>query len=109
MQEIIMGFINEYGYLAILLLIALENIFPPIPSEVILCFAGFATITTNLQLTIVIIYATLGSTLGAMALYYLGIILCKEKLAKILHLKNNNMEKAERWFEKRGNEAVLIR
>lgn len=116
MQEIIIQFINEYGYLAILLLIALENIFPPIPSEIILSFGGFATVKTDMQLGAVIVFATIGSLIGAIALYYIGRILDKDKLekivsgkiGKILRLKMGDIEKAEKWFLKRGREAVLI-
>ena len=55
--------INQYGYLAIALLIALENIFPPIPSEVILTFAGFLTLNSELHILGVIVASTIGAVL----------------------------------------------
>ena len=60
MQELIIQTIENWGYIGVFLLIAVENIFPPIPSEVILAFGGFATAKTNLTLIGVIIAATLG-------------------------------------------------
>ena len=65
-------FINLYGYKAILVLITLENIFPPIPCELILTFSGFLTTISNLDPPGVIIVATLGSYLGAVILYFCG-------------------------------------
>ena len=56
---------NEFGYFGILFLIMIENVFPPIPSEVILCFGGFMTNTTNLTIWGVILFAAIGSVLGA--------------------------------------------
>ena len=64
--------INQYGYLAIALLIALENIFPPIPSEVILTFAGFLTLNSELHILGVIVASTIGAVLGALILYLAG-------------------------------------
>ena len=58
-------FIEQFGYFAILLLIAIENIFPPIPSEVILTLGGFLVHVTNLRLIGVILVSTLGSLVGA--------------------------------------------
>ena len=61
MENWIIEVMNTYGYIGIFLLIALENIFPPIPSEVILTFGGFMTTTTNLSVFWVIIVSTIGS------------------------------------------------
>ncbi|MEG1614149.1 MAG: DedA family protein [Oscillospiraceae bacterium] len=116
MQDIIINIIGKFGYIGITLLIAIENIFPPIPSEVILAFGGFATSFTKLNVVGVIIAATIGSLLGAIALYYIGSILNKERLGKlvngkigrILRLKMSDIEKAETWFDKRGNITVLF-
>jgi membrane protein DedA with SNARE-associated domain len=61
MENWITQIIEQYGYIGVLLLIALENIFPPIPSEVILTFGGFMTTTTDLSVIGVIIFSTIGS------------------------------------------------
>ena len=74
MENWITEVMNTYGYIGIFLLIALENIFPPIPSEVILTFGGFMTTTTNLSVFGVIIVSTIGSVVGAIILYGIGVL-----------------------------------
>ena len=82
MENFIIEVMNSYGYLGISLLILIENLFPPIPSELILTFGGFLTIDSNMTIIGVIIAATIGSLLGAVMLYYIGKILNKERLIK---------------------------
>lgn len=116
MQEIILEIMNAYGYLGVFLLIAIENVFPPIPSEVILLFGGFMTTWTDLNIIFMIIAATLGSIVGAIILYYIGKILNKRRLIKIvsgkvgkvLRLKPSDIEKADEWFDKKGNKTVFF-
>ncbi len=116
MQEIIISLMDKFGYFGIMFLIAIENIFPPIPSEVILTFGGFVTTQSKLTVVGVIIFATIGSILGAVALYYIGKILNKErlekivasKLGRILCLKKQDIEKADKWFDKQGPKAVFF-
>ena len=80
MQAAIINIINSFGYFGIFLLIAIENVFPPIPSEVILLFGGFMATYSSMTIIGVIIASTLGSLLGAIILYYIGKILNKRKL-----------------------------
>jgi membrane protein DedA with SNARE-associated domain len=116
MQDLIISSINQFGYIGILLLIAIENIFPPIPSEVILTFGGFMTTHTNISIIGVIIFSTIGSTLGALVLYGVGRLLTKERLENILdgkigrtlHFKKEAVRKSEDWFIKRGNYTVFF-
>ena len=116
MQEIIISFMDQFGYLGIMLLVALENVFPPIPSEVILAFGGFMTTYTSLHVVGVIISATIGSVVGAIILYFIGKLLNKERLisivsgkvGKILRLKPKDIEKADKWFDERGNVVVFF-
>ena len=84
MQEIIINIMNDFGYLGIALLIAIENIFPPIPSEVILTFGGFMTTYSNINIIGVIISSTIGSALGAIILYWVGRIFSKDSFLKII-------------------------
>ena len=84
MQELMLSLMSKYGYFAVCFLIAIENIFPPIPSEVILIGGGFLTTTIDLNVVIMIIAATLGSVIGAIALYYIGKIFNKERLKRIV-------------------------
>ena len=107
---------SEYGYIAIALLIAIENIFPPIPSEVILTFGGFMTTTTTMTPWGVILAATIGSVLGAIVLYGVGRCFPEErlerwmdgKLGKILRLKKEDVRRAQGWFERRGKLTVFF-
>ena len=68
MEEFILSMMNQFGYIGVFLLIAIENIFPPIPSEVILLFGGFMTTYSELNIVLMIIFATLGSLIGAIVL-----------------------------------------
>lgn len=118
MQALIINIMNKFGYLGIMLLIAIENIFPPIPSEVILTFGGFMTKRPNSQINVlgVIIFATIGSLIGAILLYYIGKLLNKERLSalvsgkigKILCLKPKDIDKADIWFNNKGNKTVFF-
>lgn len=116
MQEWIVQLTNTYGYFGILLLIFLENVFPPIPSEVILPFSGFLTTCTNMNVLGVIIYSSLGSVLGAIVLYGVGYALNQERLekildgriGKILHFKKDNVEKTMAWFRRYGIATVFF-
>lgn len=116
MQNWIISIMNRFGYLGVAGLIGLENIFPPIPSEVILTFGGFMTTCTNLTFTGVVLFSTIGSLIGAILLYGIGWILSYDKLCrilsgktgKILHLYPEDIDKAVSWFDKRGNYTVFF-
>jgi membrane protein DedA with SNARE-associated domain len=115
MENWLAGIIDNFGYAGIFLLIALENIFPPIPSEVILTFGGFVTTTSDLTITGVVIASTLGSVIGAMALYGLGLLLDVERMEKIvdrwghiLRLTKKDIHKADAWFDKYGYWSVFL-
>ena len=116
MQEFIISMMNQFGYIGVFLLIAIENIFPPIPSEVILLFGGFMTTYSKLNIVLMIIFATLGSIIGAIVLYYIGKILNKDrlkkiisgKIGKILRLKNSEIDKADQWLDNKGNKTVYF-
>lgn len=116
MQEIIIAFMEQFGYLGILLLIMIENVFPPIPSEIILCFSGFMTTKSSLTILGIVIASTIGSILGAIILYFIGTILNKEriiriisgKIGKILKLKKKDIEKADKWFDNKGAKTVFF-
>ncbi len=116
MQEFILSMMDKFGYLGVFALIAIENIFPPIPSEVILLFGGFMTTNTSLNVVFMIIAATLGSLLGAIVLYYIGKIFNKERLkrivsgkvGKVLRLKEKDIDKADEWFDNKGNITVFF-
>ena len=70
----------KFGYLGIIFAMFAENVFPPIPSELIMPAAGFAVARGDLNLILVILAGTLGSVLGALPLYYLGRLLNEDRL-----------------------------
>ncbi len=115
MQAWITDFMEQFGYFGIFLMLAFENIFPPIPSEVILPFGGFMTTTSSLTIPGVIIAATLGSLLGAVILYYIGRLLDVERMEKlvdrwghIIRITKKDIHKADNWFDKYGYWTVLF-
>ena len=116
MQEWIVQMTNDFGYLGIWMLIFLENVFPPIPSEVILPFSGFLTTYTKMGLWGVILSATVGSVTGGYILYGAGYLLNEErleqvldgKIGRILHFKKEDVKKTMAWFHKYGNATVFF-
>ncbi|HHU74776.1 MAG TPA: DedA family protein [Clostridiales bacterium] len=116
MQEWIIQTMEQFGYLGIFLLITIENLFPPIPSEIILTFGGFMTTYTSLHVWGVILSATIGSVLGAIILYGIGRLLSVDllakildgKIGKILRFKKEDVFKACDWFNSKGKKTVLL-
>lgn len=116
MQDMILSITEQYGYIGVFLLIIMENIFPPIPSEAILLFGGFMTTYTALNMPVMTVTATFGTLIGAIMLYFVGKSFNKARLEKIikgkagilLHLKTSDIEKANHWFDQKGNKAVFF-
>lgn len=115
MEAWVSDWMSQFGYFGVFLLILLENIFPPIPSEVILTLGGFMTTTTTMTKFGVIIASTLGSVIGAAILYGIGTLLDVERLEKIvgkygkyLRLTIKDIHKADAWFDKYGVWAVFF-
>ncbi|MGW0433419.1 DedA family protein [Micromonospora sp. NPDC003197] len=94
------------------LAVALENLFPPIPSEVILPLAGFTASQGEMSLVGAIGWTTLGSVLGALALYYVGALLGRERVraiaAKLPLIKVSDIDRTEAWFVRHGVKAVFF-
>ncbi|PUB16801.1 DedA family protein [Paenisporosarcina sp. OV554] len=115
METWITDIMSQYGYLGIFLLIMLENIFPPIPSEVILTFGGAMTAKTDMTVMGVILISTAGSVAGAVILYGIGRMVDVKRLEKIvdrygrvLRLTRKDIYKADSWFDKYGIWTVLF-
>lgn len=115
MQTWVTEIMEKFGYLGIFLMMAIENIFPPIPSEVILPFGGFLTTYTNLSVLGVMVTATTGSVIGAIVLYGVGMLLDVERLKQIaerwghiIRVKKEDVQKADHWFTKYGYWTVLF-
>lgn len=94
------------------LAIALENLFPPLPSEVILPLAGFTASQGTFNIVEVLVWTTLGSVVGALALYGLGAWLGRDRLRRIIArvplMKLSDVDKAEAWFSRHGSKAVFL-
>ncbi|WP_369034541.1 DedA family protein [Streptomyces adonidis] len=94
------------------LAIALENLFPPLPSEVILPLAGFAASTGRMSLLAALIWTTAGSVVGALALYGVGALLGRDRTvalaARLPLVKVTDIEKTEAWFLRHGTKAVFF-
>lgn len=115
MFDWITNLINSQGYLAIILLMFLEDVFPPIPSELIMPMAGYTVKQGKLTLIGVIAAATIGSVLGSLPLYFLGKTVGEDRLkdwadkyGKWLTLSREDIEKAQGWFDRHGGLAVAI-
>ena len=120
--------INQFGYFGVALLVVIENVFPPIPSEIVLPFAGFvaqqsasavnATADAAQSDTTVVgmmIAATVGSVVGALILYFVSAAIGPERLrgfverfGKWFGVKSSDLVRAEEWFDRRSVVAVLV-
>ncbi|WHT21058.1 DedA family protein [Crossiella sp. CA-258035] len=94
------------------LAIALENLFPPLPSEVFLPLAGFTASRGGMSLLAAIIWTTAGSVVGALALYYIGALLGRDRTraiaAKLPLVKVADLDRTEAWFARHGYKAVFF-
>ncbi|MGM0902819.1 MAG: DedA family protein [Bacillota bacterium] len=115
MKDWIFTFMEEFGYIGIMAVIALENLFPPIPSEIVLPFGGFMTTRTMLTVPGVIIASTAGSVLGAVILYWVGRLVNVNRLERfvgrwghILRVSKRDIRTAEGWFLRYGNWTVFF-
>ncbi|MFD4831344.1 DedA family protein [Streptomyces uncialis] len=89
-----------------------ENLFPPLPSELFLPLAGFTASQGRMSLAEALVWTTLGSVVGALALYGFGALLGRDRLrriiAKIPLMKVSDYDRTEEWFAKHGTKAVLF-
>jgi len=113
--EWILQVMSDLGYVGIILLMFLENVFPPIPSELIMPAAGFAAARGELSLTGVIMAGSLGSVLGAVVLYGLGRMMNEQRLialtdryGKWLLVSSDDIRKADDWFDRHGKKIVFF-
>lgn len=106
--------VDRVGEVGVGVLVALENLFPPIPSEVILPFAGFRAERGDLDLILVWVAATVGALVGALILYGLGAWIGSERLHALagqrwfVVLSQKDYERGERFFDRHGGKIVLL-
>lgn len=110
--QAVVSLVGALGAPGVGIAVAAENLFPPIPSEVILPSAGFAAASGSMGLVSAIVWATIGSVVGALALYALGAWFGRARFyslaSKIPFVKEADIERAEAWFVRRGPLAVLL-
>lgn len=106
---------ERLGYVGVMLIVLVENLFPPIPSELVLPFAGFMTTSGVVNLVGVITAATLGSVLGAIVLYWVGALVGRERIVRFvdkhqrwLTITPNHVHQARGWFERYGFRTVFL-
>lgn len=117
MKEWIVEIIGSLGYLGIGFLMFLENLFPPIPSELIMPLAGFTASqpNNNLELIPAIAAGVIGTVLGAYPWYYIGKLVSEERLErwadkyfKWIGISGEDVGKSKTWFQKHGAKAVFL-
>lgn len=113
--EWVLGIMAKFGYFGIIFAMFAENVFPPIPSELIMPAAGFAAARGDLNILLVIVAGTFGSVVGAMPLYYLGTLFNKERLmaftkkyGKYVFVRPEDVLSSDAWFDKHGKKAVFF-
>lgn len=103
--------VTTAGYPGVFAAMVAENVFPPIPSEIVLPLAGFEAEAGDLQLALVIIAATLGSLVGALILYAIGLYGGRPVVLKwgmVLRVSARDLDRAEAWFDRWGTWVVLV-
>jgi membrane protein DedA with SNARE-associated domain len=115
MLDWVTDIISSFGYLGIGFLMFLENVFPPIPSELIMPLAGFTATQGKLNLQFAILAGTLGSVLGAFPWYYVGKLVGERRLrswidkyGKWLTLSGKDIDRSKRWLDKYGKATVFF-
>jgi membrane protein DedA with SNARE-associated domain len=111
LTEWVTSVIDGLGELGVGLLVALENLIPPIPSEIVLSLAGYLAAEGRVNLVLVLVAATAGSVGGALLLYWLGRALGEDRLRRWLDriplVDPEDLDKADRWFDKHEKATVL--
>lgn len=115
MADWIIAFIEHHGYAGIALLMLAENVFPPIPSELIMPFAGYAASRGSLSAWGVALAGAGGSVLGALAWYGVGRTLGERRLAEWLRrhgrwltVSPEDLVRTQAWFDRHGHLAVFF-
>ena len=108
MADWVIHFIAQHGYGGIALLMLAENVFPPLPSELIMPFAAFQAARGQLHWPLVILAGAIGSLVGTLPWYFAGRLLGLDRVLRFadrhgrwLTLSRNDIERAERWFVQR--------
>jgi len=111
--NLILDWISNYGYAGVLFLMALESACMPVPSEIVMPFAGYLVASggTSMSLIGVILIGSLGCTLGSIVAYVAGFYAGRPlilRYGKYILVKEKHLVSAEKWFEKYGDKATFI-
>lgn len=115
LEQWVLSIMEKLGYLGIAFLMFLDNVFPPIPSEIIMPSAGYTASKGELTLIGVIMAGSAGSILAAMLLYWVGrkvpqqrLFKLTERYGKYLRIQVSDLEKALDWFNKHGHRIIFF-
>ena len=111
LMDFVLGIISSTGYLGVFLLMLAESTFMPVPSELVLPFAGYLISSGTFELFTLIFVALLGSISGSLISYYLGKLVGREAIIRIgryFFLNRHDLEIAHRWFEKHGEKTIFF-
>lgn len=115
MFDWILRTVGDLGLAGVAGLMFLENIFPPIPSELVMPLAGFATAQGTMSFWPVVVAGTIGSLAGAYVWYRVGMAIGHQRLwdwvddhGRWLTLSRRDLDRAQQWFDDRGGTAVLV-
>ena len=115
MDAFVRSMMETLGPFGIALLMFLENVFPPIPSELIMPLAGYQSASGQMSLVTVILAGTVGSLLGVIPWYYAGHYLGERRMKRLaarhggwLTLSPEDVDQANQWFRRKGARAVLF-
>jgi membrane protein DedA with SNARE-associated domain len=113
--ELLSGFITQFissiGYIGVFILMTLESAALPVPSEVVMPFAGYLAYLKKFDLFLISIVGAVGCTAGSLISYYVGLKGGRpfiEKYGRYLFIESSHIELAEIWFKKYGDRAVLF-
>lgn len=115
MKEWILSIMDSLGYWGIGFLMFAENLFPPIPSELIMPLAGFTVSQGKMDFSLAVLAGVVGTIIGALPWYYAGKLIGEERIkglanryGKWIQVSSKDIDKVKNWFDRYGNKAVLF-
>ena len=110
-SSFIINIISSLGYPGVVILMALESVCVPIPSEIIMPFSGYLVFIERFSLWSVIFWGTIGNLIGSIIAYFIGLYGGRpliEKYGRYLLISRHDLERAQRWFEKYGAFSIFF-
>ena len=111
----VMLVIEKLGYVGVAVVLALESVFPPIPSEAVLPLTGFLVSQGKMSFLGALIASTVGAVVGALILYWMGYALGEDRIRSLIKqhgrwllLTEEDLDRSQAWFDRHGRVAVLI-